>query len=66
MTNKTTETVTITQKEYDQLLEASAELNALYAYGVDNWEGYFDATQSLYCSPENDDVMVQPARNNDN
>lgn len=34
------ETVTITRKEYDQLLADSAELARLEAAGVDNWEGY--------------------------
>ena len=40
-------TVTITQKEYDALLKADRELNALECYGVDNWGGYGDAMSSL-------------------
>lgn len=32
--------VTITQLEYDRLLEASLQLEHLEAMGVDNWEGY--------------------------
>lgn len=31
---------TITQAEYDRLLEASLQLEHLEAMGVDNWEGY--------------------------
>lgn len=36
-------TATITQEEYQKLLEDQAELNGLKARGVDNWEGYGDA-----------------------
>ena len=32
--------VTITQEEYESLLEDSKFLRALEAAGVDNWEGY--------------------------
>lgn len=41
------ETITITKKEYDQLLKDSRFLNALEEYGVDNWDGYGDAFRSL-------------------
>lgn len=41
------ETVNITQKEYDSLLEDSELLQALQNYGVDNWEGYSLAKESL-------------------
>lgn len=34
------ETVTITKKEYDRLVEDSKWLSYLEAAGVDNWEGY--------------------------
>jgi hypothetical protein len=34
------ETITITKKEYDELCHAESVLNALYAAGVDNWDGY--------------------------
>ena len=34
------ETVTISKKEYDQLIEDSGFLESLRAAGVDNWEGY--------------------------
>ena len=32
--------VTISKKEYEQLLEDQAKLQALEAGGVDNWSGY--------------------------
>ncbi|MFF9268604.1 hypothetical protein [Streptomyces rochei] len=40
-------TWTLTHAEYQELKRASDELAALEAYGVDNWEGYGDAMQSL-------------------
>lgn len=42
-----TKTVTITQKEYDDLLEDSLWLTALECAGVDNWDGWEEA-QELY------------------
>jgi hypothetical protein len=36
----TEKTVTITEKEYNSLLEDSKWLQALEGAGVDNWEGY--------------------------
>lgn len=39
--------VTITQEEYDNLLEDSIFLQALSSAGVDNWEGYEDALDAL-------------------
>jgi len=42
------ETVTITQKEYDSLLEDSKILQALYAGGVDNWQWYDESLKDLY------------------
>lgn len=44
---KAPEQVTITRKEYDQLLAAQAMLDALKAAGVDNWTGYDDAMEIL-------------------
>jgi phage pi2 protein 07 len=41
------EMVTITKIEYDELLEDSKILSALQGAGVDNWQGYDDAMQSL-------------------
>lgn len=34
------ETVTISAKEYDMLLQRDFKLNCLEGAGVDNWEGY--------------------------
>lgn len=36
-------TVTITEKEYNELIEARRFLTALENAGVDNWEGYDEA-----------------------
>lgn len=44
---ETEETVTITKKEYDALVEKSRTLNALRCAGVDNWEGWDYAMESL-------------------
>lgn len=35
--------ITITQEEYDELIEDSEFLNCLRSCGVDNWDGYSDA-----------------------
>ncbi len=45
--NSTEENITITKKEHDRLLLYEKQLDALEAYGVDNWGGYEDAMQSL-------------------
>ena len=42
-----TETITISVKEYNQLLEASNFLNCLIDAGVDNWPGYDEAQRLL-------------------
>lgn len=41
------ENVTISKTEYEQLLEDSKILQALYAGGVDNWEGCDESLSSL-------------------
>ena len=41
------ETITITRAEYDQLLSDQRLLHALQAAGVDNWNGYDDALETL-------------------
>ena len=46
MTNNE-ETITISLKEYDQLLDDSERLQALNAAGVDNWEG-FEHAQEIF------------------
>jgi hypothetical protein len=38
--NDSLETVTISKKEYESLLEDSEFLSALQGAGVDNWDGY--------------------------
>lgn len=45
------ETVTITKKEYNSLLEDAAFLSALQAMGVDNWQGYDEARAYLRENP---------------
>ena len=40
-------TVTITEEEYNTLLGHDQELCALFAAGVDNWEGYEEALSIL-------------------
>ena len=47
MANNTEETVTITKKEYDKLVRNSTFLSALYAAGVDSWEGFEIAQEEL-------------------
>ncbi|MDW0360868.1 YqaJ viral recombinase family protein [Halomonas venusta] len=44
---KTPEQVTISRKEYDQLLAAQARLYALEDAGVSHWSGYRDAIKQL-------------------
>lgn len=41
------EEITITKEEYDQLIEAQKLLQALENAGVNNWEGYEFAIESL-------------------
>jgi hypothetical protein len=38
-------TITITQKEYNELLESQRSLEALQCAGVDNWSGYCEAQE---------------------
>ena len=47
-----TNTVTITQKEYDSLIKDSEILQALYAGGVDNWEWYDQSLKDFYGDDE--------------
>lgn len=49
------ETITITKKEYDQLVEDQRFLYALQGAGVDNWEGYSYALELL----EEDDEKLE-------
>lgn len=41
------EMIAIDQKEYDQLIKDQKLLQALQAAGVDSWEGYDIACESL-------------------
>ena len=41
------ETVIISKKEYENLLERAEMLDALECAGVDNWEGYSYAMEML-------------------
>lgn len=50
MTDQTSivmDSVVITKSEYEALRRDSIVLGALYAAGVDNWEWYGDAIESL-------------------
>jgi len=42
-TNMEEKMVTITEKEYKELIEDSNFLRALREVGIDNWEGYSEA-----------------------
>ncbi len=41
------ETVTITKKEYDDLVKRDAFLSCLEGAGVDNWDGYSFAQEMM-------------------
>ena len=41
------ENITISQEEYDRLIEADRKLDALKGAGVDNWEGYEFAIEEM-------------------
>lgn len=43
----TLETIVLSVKEYNRLLEDSKLLQALEAAGVDNWDGYEDALEYM-------------------
>lgn len=44
----TEETITITKKEYQSLLQDSRKLAALENGGVDNWEWYSESLKELW------------------
>ena len=50
--------VTITKKDYNILTKQSEILQALIAYGVNNWDGYSDALDSIdvYGDEDEEDV----------
>lgn len=45
MAKKEKEMITITKKEYEQLLDDSRKLSCLECCGVDNWGGWDDAME---------------------
>ena len=45
--DKTKTPITITLAEYEELLAAQEELSMLKAFGVDQWEGYAAAMESM-------------------
>lgn len=48
----TENTITITLKEYRELLKDSRKLAALEAGGVDNWEWYSESLEEFYKEEE--------------
>lgn len=46
------EMITISKKEYDELLDAVRFLDCLRAVGVDNWQGCDDACDMYYTDEE--------------
>jgi hypothetical protein len=51
--SKENETVTISKKEYESLLDDSHKLECLENAGVDNWGGYSDAMEEYYNGEDN-------------
>jgi len=47
--------VTITKKRLDDLLKAEAELDALHAGGVDNWEWYYESLKNADLAEDDDE-----------
>lgn len=41
------DTIIISKDEYVKLIEYANTLEALYAAGVDNWDGYLDAMEAM-------------------
>lgn len=44
---KAEQTITVAKSEYDELLRKADLLDALYAAGVDNWDGYSEAMKMI-------------------
>lgn len=42
------ETVEVKKHEYEDILRDSRLLQSLYAAGIDNWEGMYDAVEIFY------------------
>ena len=49
------EMVTISRKRYDQLIRATAELNALHNGGVDNWDWYHESLKDAGLLDDDED-----------
>ncbi len=47
MMNENEEMITISKKEYDDLLDAAKFLTCLEGAGIDNWIGYDDAIELM-------------------
>ncbi len=49
--------MSIDQKELQRLRDAKAKLDALEAWGVDNWEGYDDALEPYHEAKEREEKL---------
>lgn len=50
--------IQITQKEYEELLDAQAKLTALESGGVDNWEWYSEAVKYYLAEKEKKEELA--------
>lgn len=55
--NNSVEMITITQEEYDELLDDQLFLEALRIVGVDNWDGYDEAVNTYQDMLKSDDYL---------
>ena len=53
--SKKTVTVTISEEEYEHLLDNSNKLSCLEACGVDNWGGWDDAMEMYHSEDEDEE-----------
>lgn len=49
--------ITVSEDEYNKLLDSDAKLRALEEWGVDNWNGYDDALSSYRKAKEADEEL---------
>lgn len=59
MSERALPTINLFQWRYEELVEKERQLNALEAYGVDNWDGYSEAMSSIKPLPEPPRVQWQ-------
>ena len=52
MSERDVNTVNLFQWRYEELVEKERQLDALEAYGVDNWDGYSEAMGSIKELPQ--------------